>query len=121
MPQFSHSSRVAVRPIARHLEEESVTIGDLERQVFLTIPADALPLLDALEDGSTVGEAVALYERAHGVTPDVDGFLDALFAEGFVSEALDDPAQPPAHGAPARHTRGRRADGPPRGSRRPAR
>jgi len=85
MSQFPHGSRVAVRPIARRIDGDSVTIGDLERQVFLTVPADALLVLSALEDGKTVGEAAALYEREHGMTPDLDGFLEALAAEGFVS------------------------------------
>lgn len=89
MSQFLHSSRVAVRPVARQVEGDSVTLGDLERQVFLTVPADAMLVLSALEDGRTVGEAAALYEREHGVTPDVDGFLDALSAEGFVAPWQD--------------------------------
>lgn len=99
MPRFAHSSRVAVRPIALRLEGDSATIGDLERQVYLTIPADALLILRELGDGRTVGETVAAYEQAHGATPDIDGFLEALFDEGFV--AAPDSAADDAHGQPA--------------------
>ena len=108
MSQFSHSSRVAVRPIALRLEGDAATIGDLERQVFLTIPAEALPILQALQDGRTVGETVALYEQAHGATPDIDGFLGALSAEGFVAPldaaagTGEPPPQPAAAASPGR-------------------
>jgi hypothetical protein len=103
MPRFSHSSRVAVRPIALRLESDSATIGDLQRQVYLTIPAEAVFILRALQDGRTVGETVALYEQAHGATPDIDGFLEALADEGFVAavdQASDEaPAEPAAAAA----------------------
>jgi hypothetical protein len=51
----------------------------------LTIPADGLEILDALAAGKTVGEAVRLYERAHGETPDAEDFLTCLAAQGFVA------------------------------------
>ena len=85
MAQFPLDARVAVRPIAQRREGESVTIGDLSREVFLTIPAEAMDLLTALADGRTVGEAARLYEQTHSETPDVQHFLEALAAEGFVA------------------------------------
>jgi putative peptide zinc metalloprotease protein len=85
MTQFPLDSRVAVCPFAQHREGQDVTIGDLGRQVFLTIPAEGLDVLSALAAGRTVGESVALYEQAHGETPDVDDFLTVLAAEGFVA------------------------------------
>lgn len=91
MPQFTLDARVAVRPIVHRRDGQSVTIGDLGRQVFLTIPAEGLDILSALAAGKTVGETVALYEEAHGVTPDVEDFLTALAGEGFVA-AWDDEA-----------------------------
>jgi putative peptide zinc metalloprotease protein len=106
MSQFSHSSRVAVRPIALQHDGNSVTLGDLERQVFLTVPAEAMLILSALQDGRTVGEAAALYEREHGVTPDAEGFLDALSAEGLVSP-WQDGAAPAAHAPHAEPRLGR--------------
>jgi hypothetical protein len=91
MTRFPLDARVAVRPIAHRREGESVTIGDLDRQVFLTIPAEGMDILCALEAGLTVGEAVTSYERAHGETPDVEDFLSVLADEGFVA-ACDDEA-----------------------------
>jgi putative peptide zinc metalloprotease protein len=85
MSQFPLDARVAVRPIVHRREGQSVTIGDLSRQVFLTIPAEGLDILSALGDGKTVGEAVRLYEQAHAETPDVEDFLTVLAREGFVA------------------------------------
>jgi putative peptide zinc metalloprotease protein len=85
MTQFPSHARVAVRPIAHRREGPSVTIGDLGRQRFLTIPAEGLEILDALAAGKTVGETAALYERAHAEAPDVEDFLTVLAAEGFVA------------------------------------
>jgi putative peptide zinc metalloprotease protein len=94
MTQFPLDARVSVRPIAQRREGASVTIGDLSRQVFLTIPAEGMELLTALADGKTVGEALRRYEDDHDETPDVEDFLTALAAEGFVARA-DDAAPPP--------------------------
>ncbi|MDX6718870.1 MAG: putative peptide zinc metalloprotease protein [Solirubrobacteraceae bacterium] len=85
MTQFPLDARVAVRPIAQQREGQSVTIGDLGRQVFLTIPTEGMDILSALAAGRTVGEAVALYEQTHHQTPDVEDFLSALADEGFVA------------------------------------
>jgi putative peptide zinc metalloprotease protein len=90
MTQFSPDARVAVCPFAERREGDSVTIGDLDRQVFLTIPAEGLEILSALAAGSTVAEAVALYERAHDETPDVEDFLSVLEEEGFVGSWEDE-------------------------------
>jgi putative peptide zinc metalloprotease protein len=90
MVQFPLDARVAVRPIAHQRDGESVIIGDLSRQVFLTIPAEGLEILSALAEGRTVGDAVRLYEQAHGETPDVDDFLAVLADEGFVAPCGDE-------------------------------
>jgi hypothetical protein len=90
MVQFPLDARVAVRPIAHQRDGESVIIGDLSRQVFLTIPAEGLDILSALAEGKTVSDAVQLYEQAHGETPDVDDFLAVLADEGFVAPYGDE-------------------------------
>jgi hypothetical protein len=73
--------RVAVRPIAHQRDGPSVTIGDLSRQIFLTIPAEGLDILSALAAGKTVGETVALYEETHAETPNVENLLTVLSSE----------------------------------------
>jgi putative peptide zinc metalloprotease protein len=85
MSQFPLDARVAVRPLAHQRDGQSVTIGDLSRQVFLTIPAEGLEILGALTAGKTVGETLRQYEQAHAETPDIEGFLTELAAEGFVA------------------------------------
>jgi putative peptide zinc metalloprotease protein len=90
MAQFSLDARVAVRPIAHRREGQSVTIGDLDRQVFLTIPAEGLDILSALAAGKTVGEAAGLYEQTYAETPDIEDFLTVLASEGFVAPWVDD-------------------------------
>ncbi|HEV7808673.1 MAG TPA: site-2 protease family protein [Solirubrobacteraceae bacterium] len=90
MAQFPLDARVAVCPIAHQRDGHSVTIGDLDRQVFVTIPAEGLDILNALAAGKTVGETVTLYEQTHGETPDVEDFLTTLESEGFVARWDDD-------------------------------
>jgi hypothetical protein len=85
MTRFPLDARVAVRPIAQQREGQSITIGDLGRQVFLTIPAEGMDILSALAEGKTVGEAVRLYEQTHDEKPDVEDFLSVLADEGFVA------------------------------------
>lgn len=94
MAHFAPEARVEVVPFAHRHEGSSVIIGDLDRQVFLTIPADGLDILSALAAGRTVGETVRLYEQAHAETPDVEGFLTALADEGFVAPRSDDTIAP---------------------------
>ncbi|MDX6719170.1 MAG: putative peptide zinc metalloprotease protein [Solirubrobacteraceae bacterium] len=100
MTQFPLDARVAVCPFVDRREGDSVTIGDLDRQVFLTIPVEGLEILSALAAGSTVAEAVELYERDHDETPDVEDFLSVLAEEGFVGawedEAFATQAREPA-------------------------
>ncbi|MQA26627.1 MAG: hypothetical protein GEU94_14435 [Micromonosporaceae bacterium] len=85
MVGYGPDALVAVRPFAQQREGDSVTIGDLERQVFLSIPAEGLDILDSLSTGNTVGEAARRYEQKYGETPDIDDFLQVLAAEGFVA------------------------------------
>jgi len=99
MTRFPLDTRVAVCPIAHQPDGENVTIGDLSRQVFLTIPAEAMEILSALADGRTVGETVHLYEQAHGETPDLEDFLTLLADEGFVAPWEDGASESPV--APA--------------------
>jgi putative peptide zinc metalloprotease protein len=110
MAQFPPDARVAVAQMTHRREGDEVTIGDPRRQVFLTIPAEAWEILSELAGGRTVGEALDLYERAHGETPDLDDFLGLLADEGLVAPWDDEAfavtdaapdAAPPAWISPA--------------------
>ena len=96
MPRFPPGAHVAFTPFASRDEGSYTTIGDPERGVFLTIPSEGRELLDQLAAGSTVGEAVAHYEQAHGETPDVEDFLGALAEHGFVDSPGVDRNRPSA-------------------------
>jgi putative peptide zinc metalloprotease protein len=86
MARFEPDAHVAVRSFARNHEGENVTIGLLDQQAFVTIPAEGLEILDVLAEGGTVGEALRRYEQAHAETPDIADFLEALEQAGFVAE-----------------------------------
>jgi putative peptide zinc metalloprotease protein len=83
--RYTSETKVRVCPFARREEGEAVTIGDLHRQVFLTIPIEALVILDALLEGQTVAEALDCYRAQYGEVPDIEDFLEALESAGFVA------------------------------------
>lgn len=91
MAGYPPDSLVTVRPFARHRDGETATIGDHDREVYLTIPASGLDILDDLAAGKTVGETVRSYESKYAETPDIDDFLAALNAEGFVGQTREIP------------------------------
>jgi putative peptide zinc metalloprotease protein len=97
MSRYTSDTKVRVCSFARREEGETVTIGDLHRQVFLTIPREALIILDTLVEGGTVAEALDYYQAQYGEAPDIEDFLEALESAGFVSPAADgDEAEPGA-------------------------
>jgi putative peptide zinc metalloprotease protein len=87
MTSYPPDAVVRVRPFTHRRNGDTVTVGDIERGVFLEIPAEGLDILDALSAGRTVGETVRLFEQKHGETPDIEDFLVALDDEGFLGGA----------------------------------
>jgi putative peptide zinc metalloprotease protein len=82
---FQSDARVAVARFLAHRDGDSATIADPGRAVFVSIPESGLHILETLSAGRTVGEAASSYERAYGETPDIEEFLNALAAKGFVA------------------------------------
>lgn len=103
MTSYPSDTFVNVHPFARRQEGDVVTIGDMQRQVFLSIPAEALVILDALAEGRTVAEAGVDYQDMYGESPDIEDFLEALQAAGFVEPraATDGAAVPEPDGTAA--------------------
>jgi hypothetical protein len=87
MAGYAPDSLVTVRPFNHRFDGDTVIIGDIDRQVFLAIPAEGLDILESLAAGRTVGEASRLYEEKYQETPDIEDFLEALEQEGFIGEA----------------------------------
>ena len=86
MAGYPPDSHVMVRPFTHRREGDTVTIGDIDRQVFLAIPAEGMDILDSLAAGHTVGETVRRYEQCYDETPDIEDFLDALQQGGAQDE-----------------------------------
>ncbi|MFF0655730.1 MULTISPECIES: hypothetical protein [Micromonospora] len=103
MTEFALDAPVLVRPYTARRDGDFAVIGDDSRQVYLSIPAEGLDLLEWLRDGATVGEAVGRFEAAHAASPDADAFLQALADEGFLAPA--GAHDPPPDAGPARPPR----------------
>ena len=87
MSTYTDETFVRVRPFARRDEGEMTTIGDLQRQVFISIPSEGLVILDSLAEGQSVAEARQRYQSRYGEVPDMEDFLEALGSAGFVEAA----------------------------------
>jgi hypothetical protein len=87
---YRKSDLIEVQPFTRQQEGEEVVIGLPAENVFLSLPDEALEILDSLARGTTVGEAQAEFARAHGIEPDVDDLLQSLEQRGFVRRRVSD-------------------------------
>jgi putative peptide zinc metalloprotease protein len=81
---FTHDQRITVLPFSRQNQGQEVIIGRVESGQFLAIPPEAVEILEDLAQGSTVGEAQALYRERYGETPEIEDFLATMEARGFV-------------------------------------
>lgn len=81
---YAKSDLIEVEAFSRQPDGEEVVIGLPDRNAFLSLPAEALEILDSLARGRTVGEAQAEFARAHGIEPDVDDLLQHLEQRGFL-------------------------------------
>ncbi|MCQ6552214.1 M50 family metallopeptidase [Streptomyces sp. C10-9-1] len=85
MPGYPPDSVITVQPYSHRREADSAVIGDLDRQVFLSVPVEALDVLEWFAQGCTPAEASRRYEAKHGETADLDDFIDVMVAEGFIT------------------------------------
>jgi putative peptide zinc metalloprotease protein len=89
---FTPEVKVAVYPFTRQAEGEEIVIGRVDTGVFLSLPPDAVEILDLLRAGETVGRAREIYGQKYGETPDMEDFLGFLHGKGFVR--VHDPNEP---------------------------
>jgi putative peptide zinc metalloprotease protein len=83
-PMFTRDSIVTVRPFTRQPEGEEVVIGNLDTGMFLSLPQEAVELLDLLAQSKSVGEVSDLYLQKTGETPDLEDLLNHLQTKGIV-------------------------------------
>lgn len=86
---FTDEMKVAVFPFSRQVEGEEVVIGRVDTGVFLSLPSDAVEILDTLAAGETVGRAQEIYRERYGLIPEVGDLLEYLQAKGFVALVKD--------------------------------
>jgi hypothetical protein len=101
MSRFDSPLPVIIHPFTRQVGSDEVVIGLTRTGRFLSLPVEAVELLDELAGGKTVSEARAWYEDRHGEEPDIEGLLEHLSTYGVVS-LPGDPTRtdPPAVMAP---------------------
>jgi hypothetical protein len=106
---FPSTLHVTVLPFARRADGDEVIIANQSRTSFLSLPPDAVELLESLAAGLSVGETRAAYEQTYGVTPDVEDLLTVLESEGFIVANRDiqsiDALAEPASGSGAPRVR----------------
>jgi putative peptide zinc metalloprotease protein len=93
---YAREARVSVYPFSRQEQAEDIVIGRVDTGVFLSLPAEAVALLDELGAGKTIGEVQDAYFAAHGEIPDMEGLLGYLEERGFVSVLAPGAAAPDA-------------------------
>jgi putative peptide zinc metalloprotease protein len=81
---YTRDSIVAVRPFSRQQEGEEMVIGVQDTGIFLSLPPEAVELLDLLARGKNVGEVSDLYLEKTGQTPDLEDLLIHLESKGIV-------------------------------------
>src|SRR5271170_5147328 len=96
MPTYTRETRVKVQPFTRQQEGNDIIIGRVETGVFLSVPPEAVELLEQLADGRSVGEVIDLYQQKHGETPDLDDMLQYLEVKGIVTSAAKGMEMQPA-------------------------
>ena len=84
-----HASDQTVEIVAftRQVEGSEAVIGRPETGVFLSLPVEALEIVDDLAAGRTIGEARDAFSARHGEAPDMDDLLEHLADHGLVRQA----------------------------------
>lgn len=81
---YGKSDLIEVRAFTRQKEGDEIVIGIPVANAFLSLPPEAVEILDNLSLGKTVGEARSEFARAYGIEPDIDDLLQCLEQRGFV-------------------------------------
>lgn len=78
------SHRVRFFALVKRQEGEEYAVGRVETGTFIYLPRAGVDLIELLEQGMTMAEAAAAFQRLHGETPDVADFAQSLSEVGFI-------------------------------------
>jgi putative peptide zinc metalloprotease protein len=84
VPALTDGSTVGVTRLGYRCERDSWTVGSLDTGEAIDVPAIAVTVLRALEQGKTIGTAADIAEQEHGERPDVCSFVTDLAELGFI-------------------------------------
>lgn len=85
---YKRDTTVVVEPFTRQPDGQEVIIGKTGGGIFVSVPVEALEVLDQLSNGKSVGEAADSFEARHGEVPDLNEFLTLLEAKGLVKPVV---------------------------------
>jgi hypothetical protein len=86
--RYPSETLVTVHSFTRQMERDGVVIGRPDLGTFLSLPVEALEVLDDLARGLTVGQTQSAYFERHGETPDLEEFLGLLEDKGIVRQGV---------------------------------
>lgn len=99
--QTAPGSRIRLWELVSRPDGEDWIVGRPETGEFVSLPAEAITLLDALRAGGTVAEAKRHADLTHGEDIDALDFVGALIDLGFVAAVdgepvAEEPPRPPS-------------------------
>ncbi|MEZ0113868.1 hypothetical protein ABH920_007902 [Catenulispora sp. EB89] len=77
-------SELEFHPLTYIAEGDGVTVGRVDNDSYVQLPADGAELLRRLSHGMRVPDAAAWYEGEYGEQLDVDDFVESMREVGFV-------------------------------------
>jgi len=86
MKTYARDAVVIVRPFTRQSEGEEIVIGNVEMNSYLSVPPEAVELLDYLTEGKSIGEVKDLYLSKYGEDVDLDDFLSLMQSRNFIAD-----------------------------------
>ena len=87
MERYKPDDRIHVVPFTRREDGPEFIIGHPRGEVFISVPREAVEVLDLLAGGKTLDEARRSYSDKYGESLDLEGFesfIESLAERGFV-------------------------------------
>jgi putative peptide zinc metalloprotease protein len=84
-PKYARDTHITVYPYHARADGDDAIIANYDRTSFLSVPAEAVELLEQFARGLSVGEVQDVFQQKNGVQADLDDFIDMLAAEHFLT------------------------------------